>query len=209
MLCRCLAANRSRTDIAKSVRLVFAPLQCGAVLQDRFRHFIEKSAARVLEDDRVIPAPQILGPVLEAIRYEPEGSISEEAFSRLLSRAFDREKLGQAHPAFPGLLRTLCDDELGLLKQSALQTIEVPCARVSGDKSATLSKPVFALAVPSLTYPENLLVYCEHLESHGLIRPLIAISTEASAVDSEGYSLLFWPLRLSNFGTIFVRAVLV
>ena len=80
-------------DLAKVVRLALAPIQYGAVLQDRFRRFIERSAANVPEGRRVAPALQILGPIIEAIRYEPEGTISDEAFSRLLGRAFDREKV--------------------------------------------------------------------------------------------------------------------
>lgn len=105
------------SDLVKCLRLALAPVQYMAVQQDRFRRFIETSAQRVPEDRRIEPIPQILGPVLEGIRYEPEGSLVDEAFSRLLSRAFDHERVGQAHPSFPALIRSLSDDEINIIKQ--------------------------------------------------------------------------------------------
>src|SRR6266851_3487014 len=65
-------AGQLLTDLVKTVRLALAPIQLMGALQDRLRHFIDRSIARVPEAKRIPPAPQILGPVIEAIRYEPE-----------------------------------------------------------------------------------------------------------------------------------------
>src|SRR5258708_37835153 len=68
-------------DLVKTLRLVLAPLQYAAALQDRFSNFLDKSVRRVPKRRRVAPAPQIAGPVLEAIRYEPENTPIDERFS--------------------------------------------------------------------------------------------------------------------------------
>jgi len=77
------------TDVAKSLRLALAPFQLLGALQDRLATFIDRSVRRVPEAQRISPAPQILGPVIEGIRYEQEGTPLEEMFSQLLSRAMD------------------------------------------------------------------------------------------------------------------------
>ena len=78
------------TDLIKTLRLAFAPIQFAAAVQDRYRDFLDRSVRRVPKEDRVPPPPQILGPVLEGIRYEPEGTPIEEMFSELLSRSDGR-----------------------------------------------------------------------------------------------------------------------
>lgn len=52
-------------DLTKTLRLALV-----TALQDRVENFIRKSVRNVPEDRRVAPAPQIIGPVLEEIRYE-------------------------------------------------------------------------------------------------------------------------------------------
>jgi len=72
-------------DIIKALRLALFPIQLAAVAQDRFRRFVHDAVERVPADKRLAPPPQIVGPVLEAIRYEPENSSIEAMFSELLS----------------------------------------------------------------------------------------------------------------------------
>ena len=77
-------------DLVKVVQLALgAPIQYFAALQDRYRRFLDTSVRRVPEHHRIAPAPQILGPVLEGIRYEPENTPIDEMFSQLLSRSMD------------------------------------------------------------------------------------------------------------------------
>jgi hypothetical protein len=65
---------------------------------------------------RIAPAPQILGPVLEAIRYEPEATPIDEMFSQLLSIAMDSDRVDNAHPAFVEIIKQLSSDEAILLE---------------------------------------------------------------------------------------------
>ena len=71
-------------DTLKALRLALFPIQLAAVAQDRFRRFVVNAVERIPEEMRLSPPPQIIGPVLEGIRYEPEGTPIEEMFSELL-----------------------------------------------------------------------------------------------------------------------------
>lgn len=109
-------------DLGKTLRLALAPIQLGAALQDRFSHFIDKSVRNVPKDRRIAPPPQIIGPVLEGIRYEPEDTPIDEMFSTLLSNSMDRENYDKAHPSFPIIIRQLSGDEAIILMELNLRS---------------------------------------------------------------------------------------
>jgi len=71
-------------DLLRTLHLVLAPIQITSALQDRFRNFVNKSIRKIPEENRIQPPPQIAGPVLEGIKYEPEGTPIDEMFSRIL-----------------------------------------------------------------------------------------------------------------------------
>jgi hypothetical protein len=72
-------------DLVKVLQLALAPVQAVAALQDRYRHFIDTSIRRIPQERRIAPPPQILGPVIEGVRYEPEGTPIDQMYSQLLS----------------------------------------------------------------------------------------------------------------------------
>lgn len=102
-------------DLVKTLMLALAPVQMLGALQDRYREFLDRSVRRVRSDDQVAPAPQILGPVIEGIRYEAAGTPIDEMFSQLLSSAMDRQRTHLAHPSYPYLIKQLSSDEAKIL----------------------------------------------------------------------------------------------
>jgi hypothetical protein len=114
-------------DMVKTIQLALAPLQFAGAYQDRLRAFIDRSVRSVPEINRVSPAPQILGPVVEGIRYEPEGTPLDEMFSELLSSSMDSARLQNAHPAFVGIIRSLSTDEPAILNHLAHNSIDEIC----------------------------------------------------------------------------------
>lgn len=104
-------------DVAKAIRLALAPIQLLGAGQDRFEKFINKSVERLPEENRISPPAQIIGPVLEGIRYEPEDTPIDEMFSALLTTSMDREKYDKAHPAFPMIISQLSRDEAVILRE--------------------------------------------------------------------------------------------
>jgi hypothetical protein len=158
-------------DIAKTIQLALAPFQLLAAYQDRLRNFIDKSVRRVPPEKQVSPPPQILGPVVEGIRYEPEGTPIEEMFSQLLSRAMDNDRAGEAHPAYPFIIKQLSADEAKMLfamkSQAYKYTQTHDYIRGSNLFSAgKVEKDEFPR--DNLTFPENVSFYMDHLYQLGL-----------------------------------------
>ncbi|HEV2548404.1 MAG TPA: DUF4393 domain-containing protein [Stellaceae bacterium] len=164
-------AGEILTDIVKTLRLALAPIQALAALQDRYRSFIDRSIGRVPEERRIPPAPQILGPVIEAIRYEPAGTPIDEMFSELLSRAIDRSRVNEAHPAYPFLIRQLSPDEAKILARMSETSYDHVSIADYNPETHLFSRHrvlVDALPLEGLTFPENAPLYMAHLDKLGL-----------------------------------------
>ena len=194
-------------DLARAMRFALPQIQMLAVDQDRYRRFLENSIERVPADQRIAPAPQLLGPTIEGIRFEPEGSMSDDAFSQLLSRAFDREKAGQAHPAFPALVRTLADDELLLLQRLRTGNLIVHIGTYIDGLIVPIEPSEWDQHYDFLVYPRQITIYANHLEALGVILSLVAEGfgpIEFGNVKAESQVFV---LRLSDFGRLFVSAI--
>lgn len=164
-------------DLTKVILLGLAPVQFAAALQDRYRTFLDTAVRRIPEADRVSPASQILGPVLEGIKYEPEESLISEMFSRLLSSSMDRNRVQNAHPAFSLLVRQLSHDEAVLLnsmwkllidegrsyRQQFTQDLDCKTA-IFGNTSMEIDE----VPTENLMFPENIEFYGQHLYALGI-----------------------------------------
>jgi hypothetical protein len=156
-------------DIIKTLRLALAPFQFGGAYQDRLRTFIDRAVRRVPEAQRVSPAPQILGPVVEGIRYEPENTPIDEMFSQLLSTSMDRGTVDKAHPSYPFIIKQLSADEAKVLMELRAKTFPFgQLHRLEGGVSYAGAIEVDAFPRESLTFPRNLHFYMDHLHQLGL-----------------------------------------
>jgi hypothetical protein len=159
-------------DLIKALQLALTPVQYLAALQDRFRRFIDTSVRRVPEQRRISPPPQILGPVIEGIRYEPEETPIDKMFSELLSRSMDSERVGEAHPSFPILIRQLSSDEAKILFLLSKATYSRVFVRAF-DHASHLFCGAEVVEVDELprdgfVYPVNVSFYFQHLDKLGL-----------------------------------------
>jgi len=199
-------------DLVKTLRLVLAPLQYTAALQDRFSNFLDKSVCRVPKRRRVAPAPQIAGPVLEAIRYEPENTPIDEMFSNLLSAAMDSEHVNEAHPAFPLLIRQLSSDEAMILARLRGKTYKyVYTLEQVNNRWQNPKIEVDELPKEGLRFPENLEFYIEHLFQMGLAaRYENAAQQPIYAEDKKTQTgiRIFQEYRLMDVGTRLVHAAI-
>lgn len=103
-------------SIAKTLRLALLPFEIGGAYFDRVKRLIDESVSRVPEDKRSSPDPQILGPVVEGVKYVPDSTPISDMFSELLSKAFDQDQSRLAHPSYPAIIRQLSADEAVLLR---------------------------------------------------------------------------------------------
>src|SRR5262249_16188004 len=161
-------------DLVKALQLALAPVQLLGAWQDRFRRFLDTAVRRVPEANRISPSPQIIGPVLEGIRYEEEDTAIDAMFSQLLSASMDSERVNDAHPSFPLVVRQLSSDEAKLLNAIYLSPKPlrlVQTFRLAGGLSMPDATEVDELASTSrLIFPLNVPIYREHLERLGLLR---------------------------------------
>ena len=81
------------------------------VYKNRLQRFRKRLLGKVPEDRRQKAHPQIAGPTLEGLKYVDEDGIIAEMFLNLLARAIDKERVGEAHPAFSEIIKHLSPDE--------------------------------------------------------------------------------------------------
>jgi len=161
------------SDIIKTIHLALAPVQFFGAFQDRLRNFIDNSVRRVPEGKRVPPAPQILGPIIEGIRYETEGTPIDAMFSELLSRSMDRDRVHEAHPSYPLIIKQLSADEAKILATLNGNVFDYVYTRkfdaktqlfIVGQQTIEVDK----LPREGLIFSDNIQFYFEHLNQLGL-----------------------------------------
>lgn len=204
-------------SLLKTVHLALAPIQWTAALQDRYAKFLDSSVRRVPEDQRIEPPPQILGPVLEGVRYEANDTPISDMFSELLSRGFDSKRVNEAHPSYPALIRQLSEDEARLL--SAIYSREVAKSFLrfeftldyNGSTNQLSNRKIEVDEVPrgALRFPENTDFYMERLGVLGLVA-VLQIGNQEILTDAENRQTgvrVRNHVRLSPSGIRFMKAV--
>jgi hypothetical protein len=203
-------AGQLFTDIVKVIQLALAPIQVLGALQDRLREFIDRSVRAVPEAHRVAPPPQVLGPIIEGIRYEPEGTPIDEMFSALLSTSMDKTRLTQAHPAFAPMVRSLSADEASLLKSLVEKPVEfVTVNPYDRDRNWFDEGTVELSGLPTLEFQDNAGIYLEHFRHMGLIDQVATRRQEPVMVDGVQVAVRQhgrW--QLSRWGAQFAAACL-
>jgi hypothetical protein len=200
-------------DLLKVLQLALAPVQMAAALQDRYRRFLDTSIRRIPPERRIAPPPQILGPVIEGVRYEPEGTPIDKLYSNLLSSSMDSERVDKAHPAFPFIIRQLSADEAKVLEamRNAVEPFEMVQLYQFKDNRfnpVALEKDNFPR--DNLMFPDNLLFYTSHLDQLGLAvrndhRHDPLYSGEAGNQHQTG-SRVFFRYELTDMGVRFLEA---
>jgi hypothetical protein len=151
----------------------------------------------------------MVGPILEGVRYEREGGSIEQMFSELLSSSMHSDRVADAHPALPLVIKQLSVDEAAILRAiaSAPNYFEI-VTRFDLQGGLALSK-VERSEVPTngLVFPQNEGMYRDHLERLGLIRydtlkPMQVI--DANGQQTGGRNFL--ALKLTEFGATLMRA---
>lgn len=204
-------AGQVLQDIVKTIQLALAPLQFAGAYQDRLRAFIDRSVRAVPEEQRVSPPPQILGPIVEGIRYEPDGTPLDEMFSHLLSASMDSAKQDRAHPAFPAIIRQMSSDEAEILRSLKGKTFDYVHTQPY-NRSTNLFGPavieVDALPTSALVLPNKVPFYVQHLHQLGLAGIFQVGNQEAlfDAARQQNGVRVRSEYRLTDFGNAFVEA---
>jgi hypothetical protein len=159
-------------DLAKVVQLALVPIQFAAAYQDRVRSFIDRAVRAVPEGKQIAPPPQILGPVLEGIRYEPSDTPIDKMFQNLLSSSMNSERVTEAHPAFPMIIKQLSSDEAQILYSLKDRSYDYVHCRSFNSSTNLFYGPnqveVDNFPRSNIHFANNMPFYMQHLDKLGL-----------------------------------------
>ncbi len=194
----------------KAARFVLAPIDYLAAQQDRYQKFLKRVSENVPEENLIPAHPQIAGPVMDNLRYIDEENIIATLFINLLSRAVDKERVNEAHPAFVNIIYQLSPDEALLinhLADSEAKLIQVSDFYPQSNTFGPARTETNEFPLDQLAYPENYLMYMDHLHSLNLagiwqVGNQQPINTSGQQTGTRIIS----NAQLTNFGHLFAKA---
>jgi hypothetical protein len=117
------AVREVGTTLGRAVRMALAPVRAAAWSWEHAEEWCEGKVADFFAargtaaEDIVVPPAQVTAGVIRGIQAagpEPDSTL-RDLFAGLLATAMDRERTGQAHPAFAEMLSQLSTDEARIL----------------------------------------------------------------------------------------------
>ncbi|WP_018692540.1 DUF4393 domain-containing protein [Algicola sagamiensis] len=156
------------------------------IAQDRLANYIKKSLNSVPEENRISPPESLILPIAEQLKYQEEGNPLTALYLNLLSRAMDKERIGEAHPAFINIIKQLSPDEVLILKQIAthsrfyffrfregvihdIDTVSKYLEDINLCKDVKDKVINLTFQSGSIAQPEHFSTFIEHMVSLGLI----------------------------------------
>lgn len=202
--------SKIAVDIVKTGRLLLAPFQLTAALQERLERAIERIAKRVPEDRRIEAPAEIVGPSLEQMKYLDETNPLWQMFEELLTQSVDAAKIAKVHPSFAQLIMQLSRDEAVLLsglrkhKFAVVDTLDY-----IKKENRFENRTVESSDIPEsdLWGPDRITLYSSHLISLNLIE--WPVEKQEPILDSSGSQTgirRHSAMQLSEFGRLFVDA---
>ena len=215
-------------DAVKTVRLALFPLQFAAAVQDRLARYIDSAVRNVPEARRIPPMESITLQIADKLRFQEETNTITALYVNLLARAMDKERVGEAHPAFLNLISQLAPDEVLLIEQLAKADYML-YMRDKGRRQVVLDEerellveqaslpPEFKSKIKSLcvrpeclAQPEMVYTFIEHLVSLGIVVYRNDVSDDEEYAYKEMRrtfgKVKFWFIQLNEFGRLFHSA---
>lgn len=196
-------------DLAKTARLLLAPLQIAATFQDRLERFLREMNERVPESRRIEVAPEISGPAIESMRFLDESNTLWGLFKEILFKSADQKYVELVHPSFIQIIKQLTRDEaLLLLKLDVDSFYQVYTQDLDRQENKFVNRKTESSTIPvdELFSPESMGIYYSHLESLSLVRwPM----TKQDPIIVQGVQVgirCFSEIHLTDFGKLFVSA---
>ncbi|MGE5493548.1 MAG: DUF4393 domain-containing protein [Actinomycetota bacterium] len=205
-------AGEALGNVAKVARFALAPIDYLASFQDRWQRYLKRLSEKVPEERLVEPSPQVAGRVLDGLRYADEDGVIAEMFLNLLARAMDKDRVSEAHPAFPLLISQLSPDEAMFLfqvKGPGVRRVE----KYIDPHSLTYGYPrrssvAYDFPLDVLSFPGNIEIYHNHLRTLNLIGEELVGEPDHSESERSGYTTTAVEenIEFTPFGRLFARA---
>jgi hypothetical protein len=204
-----IEAGNLGTDIIKTGRLLLAPFQITAALQDRFSRFIREKVSKIPEEKLIEPPAMIIGEALEKMKYLEEDSPLWKMFEVLLLKSINKDNIDKAHPAFVHIIGQLSHDEAILLYELSKYEFEITDTMDFDNKNNKfMNLKIESSTIPKskLFYKNNEYLYCNHLESLSLVSWPIVKETPIylNSIQTGTRRNSRW--ILTDFGKLFIEA---
>jgi hypothetical protein len=197
------------TDVLKTIRLFTLPIQALAKVQDRVEKALDNAGSKVPETRRQPAPPQLVGPIIEKLKYLPEDDELCKMYEELLARSIDSERINEAHPSFIHIISQLSRDEAFLLyelKSRPFNIVDVMDFIRSENRFVNRRIEKSDLPEDKMFYKNNIELYYSHLESLSLVTwPVYKqdpIIVEGNQIGIRRYS----KFELTDFGKLFINA---
>lgn len=205
--------SKALTDFIKAARLFTAPIQLLAAYQDRLSKYFDKVRNAVKEENQIEAPASISGPIIERLKYLEDENYLTELYLNLLSRAIDKERVQEAHPAFYHIIDQLSADEamiLYIIKQEPIYYDYTMDLYLDDNNRYRFRNTI----VKRDTTPKEKIAFIEHFNMY--IRHMEALNlvfwrkvNENSINDDKGNQLgtdIRTRIELTDFGDLFVKA---
>jgi hypothetical protein len=197
-------------DVAKTARLILAPLQVTAAFQDRLASMLERIRNRVPESRQIEAPAEVVGPAIEHMRYVDESSPLWTMYEEVLTKSVDADQATKVHPSFTHLVAQLSRDEAWILYRLRGRGFKVVdhldydhIARRFSNRTIEKSE----LPNNELYLPDKIELYYAHLESLGLVT--WPVEREEYPKNTAGHQIglrRYSTMMLTDFGRLFVAA---
>lgn len=201
------------TDLVKAARLFTAPIQLLATYQDRLSKYFDKVRGTVKEENQIEAPSSISGPIIERLKYLEDENYLTDLYLNLLSRAIDKERVQEAHPAFYHIIDQLSSDEamiLYIIKEEPIYYDYTMDMFVDDNSRYRFRNPIIkrdTTPKDKIAFNEHFNMYIRHMESLNLI--FWRKTNENSINDEKGNQLgtdIRTQIELTEFGHLFVKA---
>lgn len=201
--------GKAATDIIKTLRLFLAPFQVGAAYQDRFVRYLDTVRNTVPEENQIECPPSIAGPIFEKLKYIEDDNYLKNLYLNLLSRAIDKERVNEAHPAFITIIEQLSPDEALILKIVAEEKVRCELTVNTIIEVGDIPKELMVennFPTEKLNFRGNFEMYLRHLNLLSLIdMPQYNIGEPDSNLEQRPVRI-YRIIKLSSFGEMFYKA---
>jgi hypothetical protein len=166
--------------VAKTIHIALAPVSALVWGYETIRDFVSTCIAEKLKNVPLgnikTPAPHVVVPALEALRYTGHQEVLRDLYANLLATSLDTETCQNAHPAFVEMIKNMSPDEARIMRlfsmaDSALPIIEIRAHDKEEAKGYRVIHRCFSLIgrEAGCTLPNLTAVYLDNLVRLGLL----------------------------------------
>lgn len=113
--------GKALSTVGKAVNVALAPVALSIWGYEKIQHFLENKVAEKLEGvscERIVsPAPNIVGPAIEGLKYCAHEESLREMFANLIANSLDQDTIDKVHPSFVTIIQSLSASEAKLLQR--------------------------------------------------------------------------------------------